>query len=281
MSSATFCEPIHLGSINRLHEIPGVYIWGFIREKKGESFIDFLKTPNPIFDPKEHQFIPYYVGETDNLRKRIQEHSLLRSMDAAKYVRFDMGFMNEFYLHVPRQYGRNKYYGSDYITINGIKRNSIVYYPAHDVMTAIYGKKIPAVINNSFSVRGKKTLKKQSSISEIDSIIGINDTLWELTNTMNNFWFMSLDLPHLSIQPKDNKEQRADKRNDRCSYEKKVYLSIKGGTISRFVKDAKDQNVQIIDNSNTDIFHLKNNELDYSSVHYDGNFKEKNKRIPY
>jgi hypothetical protein len=173
-------------------------------------------------------------------------------MDAGKYARFKKGY--QFWLDIPRQYenGRNKFF-STYDTI--AKNGNIVYYGRQDVMLSAYpNKKKKQIIEQQFL--GKI---RQPSITDLENLLQIKDTLEDIVHLKNNFWYMCLT--NDEVEPVSRSVIDFAKESTRHEIENLLYLSLKGGTISRCYKSKINMNLTVRDKSNTNVFHVKNGHL--------------------
>ncbi len=255
----TINSPIHIAKLrnnilntnNGNLDKPGCYIWGFMYSKDKSKILNFNDYNEvPEYDSKKYQFIPYYVGESANVFARLGQHSLIRSMDAGKFPRFKLDY--QFWLDIPRQYenGRDKFLPS-YISI--AQNGNIIYYGKEDVMLAAYGKnkKKSLIIKQQFLSN-----LRQPSITDLESLLGIKDTLEDIIQLKDNFWFMILTNDEVEHNSKNVIDFNVEKT--RHEIENLLYLSLKGGTISRCYRAKINKKLIVIDNSNSNVFHLNN-----------------------
>jgi hypothetical protein len=116
--------------------------------------------------------------------------------------------------------------------------------------------------NNNAKKKIDRSFKRgQASIAELDNIIG-GDTLWNLINNMDNFWFLHVkcdDFKESLNSAKDSNQKKDIKKEQGIllrSIEKKVCLSLRGGTISHYALSADTSGIQIEDKSGTGVFKL-------------------------
>jgi hypothetical protein len=252
----TVQDLMHLDDIDYVNS-PGVYVWGFVYSKKAKP-IDFSGQKKKTIDSKKHQFVPYYVGETKDIKTRLKEHSLVRSGDAAKYPRFSEEFMKVFFKWIPYQYkGMSPKVKSEHFKkILKLDNSYIQYYADQIILNLIFNN------NNNAKKKIDRSFKRgQAGITELDNIIG-GDHLWNLINTMDNFWFLHVkcdDFKESLDSAKDSDQKKDIKREQGIllrSIEKKVCLSLRGGTISHYALSADTSGIQIVDNSSTGVFKL-------------------------
>jgi hypothetical protein len=238
--------PIHISNLIQIPEEPGVYIWGFMYDKHTKKNVIDFSNDLPLFNPDNHQFIPYYVGEASSLQKRLGEHALIRSMDAGKYVRFKDGY--DFWMHIPRQYS-----GGKYITQYSAIAKDIQYYGECSVMIDAYPH-LSNLLSDKFSCN------RQPSITDLEAILGINDILKDYVHNRNNFWFLKISESDFGKDEFVEKIAFLGNKQLREDYENLLYLSLKGRTIGRCYRNRKTTNpISIIDNSNTNVFYIDSN----------------------
>ena len=319
MKNFTIKGPIHLRDPQASEfDFPGIYVWGFLYDKKTEKPCDFSESKSLIYDKKNHQFVPYYVGlSTHSVKDRLLQHSLIRSMHSAKIIRFSMDFMSKFFKYVPDQNGSNVSYLNQHQQICQKFKSSINYYNSHDLMNQVYRDSDYSVEINAVFNRGK-----EPGIAEFDFVEHI-DTLNILINERNNFFTLYIQVNNFQnglrdlntklrdlntklksernalkalkklkkkIRKKDSNLEKSDVHNAKKledktnqiadqisvlekkisviekekkvlleSLEKKVYLSLKGGTVSRYTKSRKSNEYEVEDNTFTGVFKLKEN----------------------
>jgi hypothetical protein len=253
----TINSPIHIAKLRseilnankeNIHK-PGCYIWGFMYSKNKRNILNFNDYNEiPEYDSSKHQFIPYYVGESGNIYSRLGQHTLVRSMDAGKFARFKMGY--QFWMDIPRQYenGRGKFLPS-YISI--AQNGNIIYYNKQDVMLEAYGKnkKKSQIISQQFL-----SDLREPSITDLESLLGIKDPLEDIVHLKDNFWCMILTKDEVEPNHKNPLDFNSEKT--RHEIENLLYLSLKGGTISRCYRDKINTKLIVLDKSNTNVFHL-------------------------
>ncbi len=250
---------MHLDSIDKVVKSPGVYVWGFVYSKEAVP-IDF-STHKGVkeIDKKKHQFVPFYVGETEDIQTRLKQHSLVRSGDAAKYPRFSEDFMKEFFKWIPYQYkGMSKKVKFErFKDIVNCCNDSIQYYAEERILKEIFKKHTAKTKKISLAFK-----RGQASIAELDNVVVGSDTLWSLINDKENFWFLHVkcdDFKKSLDSAKDSQQKREIKREQGIllrSIEKKVCLSLRGGTISHYTLSADTSRLQIEDCSGTGVFKL-------------------------
>jgi hypothetical protein len=297
------CGPKHLAELDKLNDFAGIYVWGFMCNRQNQTYCDFTNYSTE-YDGEILQFIPYYVGlSTHSVKKRLLEHSLIRSMDSAKFIRFSRDFMSQFFKYVPDQYGKKDYLKA-HKEIATEFPGSITYYNKRELMKEMYQSSIDLK-------KIEKVLKRgEAGIAEFDFITDI-DTLDVLINKKNNFYFIYIEVHAFEsginklkekmevISEEKKKKKKTTKTNKNLnpteilelnkvvseleeesgtlgdqitrkekekktfleSMEKKVYLSLKGGTISRYTKSRSTENLKIEDKTGTGVFELNANLL--------------------
>jgi hypothetical protein len=196
---------------------PGVYIWGFLYNMDKNEILNFENISNPEFNPNKHKFIPFYVGQSEDIYKRLGNHSLVRSNDSIKWPRFSFPFMLQFYKWVPPQKHTASYWRK-YKDIHTIyqqtcQKDALLFYSKVDVMKHIHPNQIADI--DFFYSRG------QAGIADVQGRLNIIDSLSQIINIHNNFWYMEVD-------------EQIKIASDRKDCEAQIHLSLKGGVISRY-----------------------------------------------
>ncbi len=146
----TFKGPYHISQLGNLglNGKRGVYIWGFafrFQEEQCHSPVDLNKEnilsnigDREIVFPDDIKFIPYYVGQGD-LYNRINNHSNFRTGSSAKYTRFSMLYMNNFFTGNGFPiYNTRKNRVNNVITFHKAKHGRLGYYNSRLVLSSIY-----------------------------------------------------------------------------------------------------------------------------------------------
>jgi hypothetical protein len=238
--------PEHISSLANLivskkNRKAGVYIWGFLYNKNKDKILNFENVSDPKFNSNIHQFIPFYVGQSRDIYKRLGNHSLVRSNDSIKWPRFSLLFMLEFYNWVPLQKHTARYY-SDYKDIHDCNNNALLFYSEMNLMKSIYPHNHADI--DFYYNRG------QAGIADVQGRLNVIDTLSEIINIQNNFWYMEVDDVIASA-------------SDRKDCEALIHLSLKGGVISRYHNPTPNVVIQVSNAvKSLGIFELNhNNEL--------------------
>lgn len=248
MNEITFNGPYHFNDIDpktgklikNQNNIPepnmrGIYIWGFMYYYNSNGLIapiNFNKETSN-YDSSIMQFIPYYVGKSESniFMDRITKHHDVRNIskksDADKYIRFSHGYMHEFFKDekFPIKIGSVSR-ASNLISLNKEYPNAITYHNELKVLKNIYP------LLDVVTVDTNQPITVQSINGEL-----IPDTLDDIVNQKNNFWFCYATFP--------------DKNINLLEIETSVYYSLKGKTISMTEK-YNNQTIKI--NSNLNIF---------------------------
>lgn len=224
---------------------PGVYIWGFMYYYNSYGLVTPVNHRNlsAKYNSNTMQFIPYYVGKHEfNIYSRIKQHYDIRNInknsDSDKYIRFSHSYMSNFFKDplLPIKVGNNSL---DKKMIDIIKSNpsSITYYNSATVLNQIY----PSLKVSSFGSNQPITIQKINDVC-------IPDTLEDLVDYMNNFWFC--------FAPKNKNTSILEE------IETTFYYSLKGKTISKTQSISKvETTLEIKDYSNTKIFKKNNNQI--------------------
>ena len=257
METITFEGPFHFEEINKIEKLnnPGIYIWGFMYNKKNNEIIDPTDCnvgSNKNYDESKMQLIPYYVGiKKKSIKDRLIEHHNITKGDRTKYTRLSKEYMKEFYK--TREFPIN-YKKSDGRLNRLIKLNTnsdeikVVYFNNKNFLESTY----PNIFNN---------IEKNEAIDfPINLFNGLKqkDTLKEIIIDKNNFWFFFANYdkkPGVSFE----------------SFETLTFHSLKGKTISKtgIFKNLKN-NLKIIDNTTANIFNKDSNNnvstLDFENI---------------
>ncbi len=226
---------------------PGIYIWGnlFDVNKKRELMNPTdCKPANFKYNPNNHQFIPYYVGKSEKnmFKERLLNHKDVRNAngnsDAHKYIRFSYDYWKVFFKdeNFPIQKWTHNYYRR-FINIINQTPNSIIYHNERRVLQHIYSTlTIDGVLNR---VRKGVPIYDHPITKQLLNGQPLLDTLNQVVNGLNNFWFC--------FCPTDNKSLNLS------DLEYNVFYSLKGKTTSRISRSTG--NFKIFDLTNhTKIF---------------------------
>jgi hypothetical protein len=263
MTELTFHGPFHFDEIEyktgsfkkdkNIQNTPnpnksGIYIWGFMYYFNKHGLIAPVNFHNslPFYNEAVMKFIPYYVGKnTSNVFSRIRQHQNVRNVlekggekrfkeDGNKYTRLSHGYMMGFFNDplFPIKIG-NASRAKELISLIETYPNAVTYYNDRLVLEKIYPKL--KIVNEEDN--------HPITAQRIDEI-HIPDTLDDLVNYMNNFWFC--------FAHKENIENLE-------TFETTVFYSLNGKTISKTESFEKaDQGITIIDNTATEIFQKVN-----------------------
>lgn len=252
MATLDFHGPFHFDDIDKNGQIkptrnpnkspnpdkPGIYIWGFMYYYDANGLtvpVDFNKI-DISFNENKMKFIPYYVGmRIDNIYNRLNVHYNIRKGHARKYIRLSENYMKVFFkdpsfpLKIKRKHNNQD-------VSNLIKQSSgkIEYFNDKNCLLQIYP-------NISIKLSGKK----QTDCLITEQMIGttdLPDTLSNLINLKNNFWFCYAIKPYNSPISLEELE----------TY---TFWSLKGLTVSQTgCCPLPSPSITIIDNTNTNIF---------------------------
>jgi hypothetical protein len=222
------------------------------------------------FDSDKMKFLPYYVGKIESkLSLRLSQHkNITTDKNAKKYIRLSLNYLKEFF--------KNTDYEN--IDINfPIKTNNStpIYKKLIDIDKENYGIEY---YNNSKFLEYKLKLnndlmKINPNDNPIDLFESVNDTLDQIINGNNNFWFCY----GISDIEKDSLFS--------CyleSFETLTYYSLKGKTVSKTgVFHILLEEIELIDNTKSNIFKakyltkeiIKNNFYNYQSLDCKVDFK--------
>jgi hypothetical protein len=190
-----------LANNGAIFNVPGVYIWGFIYEKKGDQIgdpVDFTKE-KATANPDEHVFIPYYVGESSGKIKDrfIKEHVRPRINPAYKRTRLTLDYIKEFFkdptfpLNSKHPLGTsfmngmtiNSFRFFSWVQLNSINKDKLQYFNNEIIMQLLYPRN-PMLVNfNNYA---------NTNFPITDPNISINDnsdSLNVLMSIKNNFFF--------------------------------------------------------------------------------------------
>lgn len=212
MSKLNFKGPFHLKELRTIAEIKngkGIYIWGFMYQKNGETIgeaVDFSANGLPVeFDPGTMQFIPYYVGIGDRttIFTRLLAHSKPKHGHASKYIRLSHDYMKEFFIgsplnkkfsiyQFPIKVGNKPNNEAALKLINSSQTSKITYFNSADCLSAIYP--VITLTRKTRIIHGKAYNGYPISNQSIPPSPGnprglLQDTLSDLVNDKNNFWF--------------------------------------------------------------------------------------------
>jgi hypothetical protein len=191
---------------------PGIYIWGNlfdIDDKKRILFPTDCTSLNFKFNPKKHQFVPYYVGKNESsMLKRLSQHKDVRNTsgksDGDKYIRFSFDYWKEFFKDP--LYERDS---SSLINLVKIKKNSVIYHNDKAVLQEIYPQM------NIIPVGSNHPITAQILYGN-----PLTDTLDMVVNGANNFWFCYCPVDIKSVKTLGQLETQ-------------VFYSLKGKTTSK------------------------------------------------
>jgi hypothetical protein len=208
---------------------PGIYIWGnlFDIDNKGKLLFPTDCTSEYFkFNPKKHQFIPYYVGKTESsLFKRLTQHSDVRNIsgksDADKYIRFSFDYWKKFF--VDSRYKRDS---NNLMDIISNTKNSIIYHNDAKLLTTIF----PQI--NIVSIGRNHPITAQLLYGN-----PLYDTLDLVVNGANNFWFCFCPVEENIVKTLGQIETQ-------------VFYSLKGKTTSKADKCPKVDKNSIEDKTN-------------------------------
>ncbi len=239
----------------------GIYVWGFMYNYDGSfknpinfSDKDILEKyyDNGCKLPDNWRFLPYYVGKIeDSIYKRIKSHHNVRHGHTTKYIRLSYNYLTHFFKDpkFPILYN-NESNINQAISKFHEDANSIEYFNRFDFLNLKYPKSI---------LKGSGRNLTDYPITEQKDFLGnqLKDTLDEIVNSNNNFWFCFL--PVDEIYP------------NLTEYESFVFWSLKGMTVSQTKRFENLKNtLSILDNTGLDIFDVnKKNEL-IPSISFDG-----------
>ena len=187
---------------------PGVYIWGnlFDIDKNGELlFPTDCTSQNFKFNPKNHQFVPYYVGKIESsIFKRLIQHSQVRLGNAVGYIRFSFDYWKEFFKDP--LYERDS---SSLINLVMIKKNSVIYHNDKAVLQEIYPQLNIVPIGSNHPITAQSLYRNP-----------LTDTLDMVVNGANNFWFCYCPVDIKNVKTLGQLETQ-------------VFYSLKGKTTSK------------------------------------------------
>lgn len=216
MATLNFRGPFHWNHLANLDlkEKSGIYIWGFVLDTNvnGELNLPFDYSINNIPNCEANgcnlridvKFVPYYVGRSNNIESRLNEHKKITVGDALKYTRLNFNYYKSFFSDndLPINVGQNKW-----IISSPNYKNSLIgkieYFNDSDILKLIYSNNISPI-----GKTGSYLITDQSYI--------LRDTLKEIVEFRNNFWFCFAELSN----PTDIDEAQ-------------VFYSLKGKTTSK------------------------------------------------
>ena len=180
---------------SQLFNVPGVYIWGFIYEKKGDQIgdpVDFSNIGSTIADPSKHVFIPYYVGKHErSVLVRLREHQDVRNGNALRLTRFTLEYMKCFFKDTFFKLNTSTFNDRNFINLIAHYKytRAVEYYNDSKILSQLHGNAINIVGNqpNDFPINQQSYKNGQA----------IFDTLDFLSKTFNNFFFTFVDLRDL------------------------------------------------------------------------------------
>jgi hypothetical protein len=222
---------------------PGIYIWGNLFDVNEKRALLNPTDCNPVdfkYKPEKHQLIPYYVGKSKNnmYQERLTKHKDVRNAignsDAHKYIRLSYDYWKEFFKdkNFPVQLGTYNYYRR-FINIINQTPNSIIYHNERRILQHINPTlTIDRVLNR---VRKGVPIYDHPITKQLLNGQPLLDTLDQLVNGLNNFWFCFCPTNNKSLNLSD--------------LEYNVFYSLKGKTTSRISRST----------GNFKIFDLTNN----------------------
>jgi hypothetical protein len=201
-------QSIKIPSINQ----PGIYIWGslFDKDKNGELlFPTDCTSQNFKFNPKKHQFVPYYVGKSESsMLKRLSQHKDVQNTsgksDGDKYIRLSFDYWKEFFKDP--LYDRDS---NSLINLVKIKKNSVIYHNDKAVLQEIYPQMNIVPVGKNHPITAQNIYGNP-----------LTDTLDMVVNGANNFWFCFSPVDINDIQTLGQLETQ-------------VFYSLKGKTTSK------------------------------------------------
>ena len=223
----------------------GIYVWGFMYLYENGIFlnpIDF--SDKKILDsylanncelPANWKFLPYYVGKKEgSIFSRIKTHHKVKHGDATKYIRLSFDYLREFYKDplYPVKYNRIPNLPAVLVK-HDQDPNSIEFFNSDKFLNLKYP-------NSLLTPTGRNLT--DYPISYQKDLIGnpLPDTLDEIVNLKNNFWFCYLPV---------NQEQSL------TDFESFVFWSLKGKTISQTQNfSSVDKSIVIKNNTDTGSF---------------------------
>jgi hypothetical protein len=168
-----------------------------------------------------HKFVPYYVGKSDDIDKRIHEHHNIRQGKALNYARMYMNRYNSFFKNIPIKKSKSNTVINSYISSNP---GTYDYFNDMKTLKLIYPH--PNIIS--------KTIISESNHNPISCITlnhnPLNDSLKEIIVDRNNFWFcfaIPSNLTQSDLNLKSTNNEKFMK-----SLEAQTYYSLKGKTVS-------------------------------------------------
>jgi uncharacterized protein YlbG (UPF0298 family) len=248
MTNLNFYGPINFMNIDKKGNIKegnvnlnisGLYVWGFMYYFDGETIGQPVNSSEDNFeyDSNTMKFIPYYVGKSDSttIYQRLKKHHNIRKGDAAKYIRLSLKYMKEFFKDsvFPIKFKRvqNNSAIADLISNSAGK---IEYFNDPNCLKLIYPN-----INLNLSGRNNTDcpIPQQKNGTQ-----DLPDSLAQLIEENNNFWFCYCDLPQNPSFTLENLETYA-------------FWSLKGKTVSQAGQcPVPNNNITINDLSKTNIF---------------------------
>jgi hypothetical protein len=217
---------------------PGIYIWGNlfdIDSKKKLLHPTDCTINNFKYNPKKHQFVPYYVGISikNMFKERLLKHRDVRQGNAVGYIRFSFDYWKEFFKDA--DFHRDSSFLIDIVRKN---KNSIIYHNDQKVLRLIYpDMEITSIPSRKY--KGEQKYDHPITAQIIDGVL-LPDTLSEVVVAKKNFWFCFTPFSKAQYSNKDLK-----------SLETFVFYCLKGKTTSR--KDncpLANRLINIIDNTN-------------------------------
>ncbi|MEI7502043.1 MAG: hypothetical protein WCJ61_02050 [Paludibacter sp.] len=289
MAELNFKGPFHINHLTslKLKGKVGVYIWGFMfdfKEKEisdkpiifqnnnltGEIIPDLSscnldKDGNPIgvdCTINDWIFIPYYVGERDNLQTRIKDHYDVTNLtnkknnSALKYTRMHLSYYKSFYLDFPKLINKSSNKLVDEFVTKNIK--SIEYFNDMSILKKLYPN--PNTLKNKLP----NPPKNHNPIDQIElNGSELNDSLKEVIVKRNNFWFC-----YAVLDLKSMNKCSTLKGNNKKAFlsipEAQTYYSMKGKTISRTM------NFEDIPSNNSDLFEIQSEDTCENIFKHDG-----------
>jgi hypothetical protein len=261
-----FKGPFHIEHINDLKLVSkgGVYIWGFMFDLKNSKISnepikyksnkylngkeipdiqDFELNEENLFkgfncEINDCVFIPYYVGERDDIISRIKSHHDVTNMknnkdnSALKYARMFISYYKKFYLDFP-----TLIVGSGNKDIEKLVEKhtkSIQYFNSLKILDIIYPK--PNKIINKLLATNLNNALNNNPIDQINlNKKPLFDSLKEIVVNRNNFWFCYAEFEDPKLSEVCDSLFGNKKKNFLQFPEAQTYYALKGKTISRTI----------------------------------------------
>ena len=220
---------------------PGIYIWGnlFDIDKNGELlFPTDCTSQNFKYNPKKHQFVPYYVGKIESsIFKRLIQHSQVRLGNAVGYIRFSFDYWKEFFKDPLYERDSNSL-----INLVKIKKNSVIYHNDKAVLQEIYPHMNIVPVGSNHPITAQNLYGNP-----------LTDTLDMVVNGANNFWFCYCPVDINRVETLGQLETQ-------------VFYSLKGKTTSKKDKCPSVVLTNILDKTNNSKIFKKIEYIDGSEL---------------